>query len=162
MARLAAEIILVFTGEPTTDLTDYIERCRVTTRVKFVGIVPEEKFPSLYRRAEALIFPSLYEGFGLPVAEAMACGTPVVTSNTTAMPEVAGDAALLVDPTSVEQISAAMEQIVSDTSLRRKLREKGLVRAARFSWATTSARVHDVLAANAVRSEVKGYCDARS
>jgi glycosyltransferase involved in cell wall biosynthesis len=142
---LAAGIRLVFTGEPTADLADHIERCRVTTRVDFVGMVPEEKFPSLYRGAEALIFPSLYEGFGLPVVEAMACGIPVVTTNTTAMPEVAGDAALLVDPTSVEQIAEAMEQVVSDTSLRRQLREKGLARAAQFSWATTAARVHEVL-----------------
>ena len=161
MARLPAEILLVFTGEPTTDLTDYIERFRVTSRVEFVGMVPEEKFPPLYRGAEALIFPSLYEGFALPVAEAMACGTPVVTSNTTAMPEVAGDAALLVDPTSVEEIAAAMEQIVSDTSLRRQLAEKGLARAAQLSWATTAARVHEVLARDAVRFEVKGYRDAR-
>lgn len=161
MARLAAEIILVFTGEPTTDLTDYIERCRVTDRVAFVGMVPEEKLPCLYRGAEALIFPSLFEGFGLPVAEAMACGTPVVTANTTALPEVAGDAALLVDPTSVEQIAAAMEQIVSDTSLRWQLIGKGLTRAAQFSWATTAARVHEVLAGESIRSAVKGYCDAR-
>jgi glycosyltransferase involved in cell wall biosynthesis len=161
MAHLAPEILLVFTGEPTTDLTDYIERCGVTSRVKFAGKVPEEKFPALYRGAEALIFPSLYEGFGLPVAEAMACGTPVVTANTTAMPEVAGDAALLVDPTSVEQIAAAMEQIVSDTSLRRQLVEKGLTRAAQFSWATTAARVHELLAGDAIRSAVKGSCDAR-
>ena len=144
-AGLTAGIRLVFTGEPTADLADYIERCRVTTRVDFMGVVPEEKLPSLYRGAKALIFPSLYEGFGLPVVEAMACGTPVITANTTAMPEVAGDAALLVDPTSVEQIAEAMEQIVTDTSLRRQLREKGLARATQFSWATTAARVHEVL-----------------
>ncbi|MGA2019604.1 MAG: glycosyltransferase, partial [Candidatus Sulfotelmatobacter sp.] len=80
---------------------------------------------------------------GLPLLEAMACGTPVVTSNITAMPEVAGVAALLVDPTSVEQISATMAQIVSDTALRGQLREKGLARAAQFPWASTLARVHD-------------------
>jgi glycosyltransferase involved in cell wall biosynthesis len=159
-AGLAAGIRLVFTGELTAELVDYIDRCRVTNRVDFVGLVPEEKFPSLYRGAEALIFLSLYEGFGLPVAEAMACGTPVVTANTTAMPEVAGDAALLVDPTSVEQIAEAMEQIVSDTSLRRQLREKGLARAAQLSWATTAARVDQVLAGNASQPEVKGCCHA--
>jgi glycosyltransferase involved in cell wall biosynthesis len=159
-ADLAAGVRLVFSGEPTVELVDYIDRCRVTNRVDFVGLVPEEKFPSLYRGAEALIFLSLYEGFGLPVAEAMACGTPVVTANTTAMPEVAGDAALLVDPTSVEQIAEAMEQIVSDTSLRRQLREKGLARAAQLSWATTAARVDQVLAGNASQPEVKGCCHA--
>ncbi len=159
-AGLGAGMRLVFTGEPTADLADYIARCRVSTRVDFVGVVPEQELPSLYRGAEALIFPSLYEGFGLPIVEAMACGTPVVTANTTALPEVAGDAALLVDPTSVAQIAAAIEQIVSDTSLRWQLREKGLARAAQFSWASTAARVHELLARDAIQTDVKGYCDA--
>jgi glycosyltransferase involved in cell wall biosynthesis len=132
-----------------------MERHHVTQGVHFVGVVPEEKLPSLYRGAEALVFPSLYEGFGLPLLEAMACGTPVVTANTTALPEVAGDAALLVDPTSVEQIAGAMEQIVSDTSLRRQLREKGLTRAARFSWASTVAGVHQLLTGNVIQPDVK-------
>ena len=94
-------------------------------RVDFVGVVAEAQLPSLYRGADALVFASLYEGFGLPVLEAMACGTPVVTANTSALPEVAGDAALLVDPTSVEQIADAMEKIVSDRSLRKQLRKRG-------------------------------------
>jgi glycosyltransferase involved in cell wall biosynthesis len=145
-AGLGAEVHLVFTGDPATELTDCIERHRVTLLVHFTGRVPEEKLPSLYRGAEALVFPSLYEGFGLPVLEAMACGTPVLTSNRTALPEAAGDAALLVDPTSVEQISAGVRSITSDTALRRELRERGLVRAARFSWAQSVARVHQVLA----------------
>ena len=92
-----------------------------------------------------MIFPSLYEGFGLPVLEAMACGVPVVTANVTAMPEVAGDAALLVDPTSVEQIAAAIEEVVSHGSLRQKLTEKGLLQAAKFSWNNTIAKVHGEL-----------------
>ena len=154
-ADLAAGMRLVFTGKPTAKLADCMERHHVTQGVHFVGLVPEEKLPSLYRGAEALVFPSLYEGFGLPLLEAMACGTPVVTANTTALPEVAGDAALLVDPTSVEQIAGAMEQIVSDTSLRRQLREKGLTRAARFSWASTVAGVHQLLTGNVIQPDVK-------
>jgi glycosyltransferase involved in cell wall biosynthesis len=122
-----------------------MERHHVTSRVRFMGAVPDSKLPSLYRGAEALIFPSLYEGFGLPPLEAMACGTPVVTSNVTAMPEVAGDAALLVDPTSVEQIAEAMKRIVSDTALRHQLRAKGLLRAAQFPWANTAAMVQELL-----------------
>ena len=118
---------------------------RLSSRVDFVGIVPEPKLPSLYRGAEALVFPSLYEGFGLPVLEAMACGTPVVTANVTALPEVTGDAALLVDPTSVEQIAEAIVQIVSDTKLRQQLRDKGLKQAAQFSWQRTSARVRELI-----------------
>jgi len=142
---LAETIRLVFTGEPTTDLADCLERYHLTPHVYFTGVVPEAQLPSLYRGAQALVFPSLYEGFGLPLLEAMACGTPVVSSNTTAMPEVAGDAALLVDPTSVEQIASAMERIVSDSSLRRQLREKGLARAVQFSWDSTAASVRQVL-----------------
>ena len=146
-AALADEMRLVFTGKPTVELANHIEKSQLTSRVHFVGVVPESQLPSLYCSARALVFVSLYEGFGLPVLEAMACGTPVVTAKTTALPEVAGDAAILVDPTSVEQIAGAMEQIVSDMSLRRQLQEKGVARAAGFSWARTAAMVHEVLTA---------------
>jgi glycosyltransferase involved in cell wall biosynthesis len=136
---------LVFTGGPTAELTDFIERFHISQRVYFAGVVPETKLPSLYRGAEALVFPSLYEGFGFPIVEAMGCGTPVLTANVAAMPEVAGGSALLVDPTSVEQIARAMEQIVGDTTLRQQLRQKGLTRSAEFSWANTTARVRGLL-----------------
>jgi glycosyltransferase involved in cell wall biosynthesis len=99
----------------------------------------------LYRGARALVFASLYEGFGLPVLEAMACGTPVVTSNTTSLPEVAGDAALLVDPTSVDQLAAAIKRIVDDAPLSQSLREKGLRRAAQFPWSTAATAVQNLL-----------------
>ncbi|MGA2171358.1 MAG: glycosyltransferase family 1 protein [Terracidiphilus sp.] len=144
-ASLAAGIRLVFTGNPTPELFDCIEHNHVARRVHFVGMVPDAQLPSLYRSAEALVFASLYEGFGLPVLEAMACGTPVVTSNIGALQEVAGNAALLVDPTSMDQIATAMQLLVSDTSLRLQLREKGLAQAAQFSWASTTARVHELL-----------------
>lgn len=142
---------LVFTGGPTAELANCIEHFQVTQRVYFAGAVPETRLPSLYRSAEALVFPSLYEGFGLPILEAMGCGTPVVTANVTAMPEVAGGAALLVDPTSVEQIARAMEQIASDTTLRQQLRHKGLIRSAEFSWARTAARVRELIKGGAHR-----------
>ncbi|MGA7219664.1 MAG: glycosyltransferase family 1 protein [Candidatus Sulfotelmatobacter sp.] len=143
---LAGETRLVFTGNSSEKLAARIERHNVAPYVHFTGIVPEAQLPSLYRGAHALVFPSLYEGFGLPLLEAMSCGTPVMTSNVTAMPEVAGGAALLVDPTSVEQISVAMQRIVNDTPLRSDLRKKGLARAAQFSWDSTRARVHELLA----------------
>jgi glycosyltransferase involved in cell wall biosynthesis len=136
---------LVFTGDPAADLAAHIERHSVTPYVHFVGPVPETQLPSLYRGAQALVFASLYEGFGLPLLEAMSCGTPVLTSNVTAMPEVAGDAALLVDPTSVEQIADAMTRIVRDSSLRADLRKKGVARAAQFSWETSASRVREIL-----------------
>ena len=143
-ASLDPRIHLVFTGDPAPGIVGCIEAHQLRSRVDFVGVIPEERLPSLYRGAEALIFPSLYEGFGLPILEAMACGTPVVAANTTALPEVAGDAALLVDPTSVQQISRAMDQVVNDPSLRQQLREKGRMRAAEFSWASTVSRVREV------------------
>lgn len=149
--NLDPQIHLVFTGNPTTELVRHIEALRLRSRVDFVGPVPEAKLPSLYRGAQALIFPSLYEGFGLPILEAMGCGIPVVTSNTTALPEVAGDAALLVDPTSIEQIARATEQIVSDSSLRQHLRWKGLKRCAQFSWQRTAEKVRDLLTASATQ-----------
>ena len=145
-AALDPRLHLVFTGKRAPDFTKQIEASPVSSRIDLVGVVPESKLPSLYQGAEALIFPSLYEGFGLPILEAMACGTPVVTANTTATAEVAGDAALLVEPTSVEQIATAMEQIVKDAGLRKQLQHKGLMRAAEFPWSKTASRVHEVLA----------------
>jgi glycosyltransferase involved in cell wall biosynthesis len=145
-ARLDAGIHLVFTGESTLELADFIDRQRIKARANFVGMVSEEKLPALYRGAKALIFPSLYEGFGLPLLEAMACGTPVVTSNVTGMPEIAEDAALLVDPTSVEEIARAMEVIVKDTSWREQSRDRGIHRVAKFSWTTTATKVREMLA----------------
>jgi glycosyltransferase involved in cell wall biosynthesis len=142
---LPAEMRLVFTGGSTPELAAYIERQNLASRVNFVGVVPDAQLPSLYGQAEALVFASLYEGFGLPVLESMACGTPVVTSNTSALPEIAGGAALLVDPVSVPQIAGAMERIVSDSALREQLREKGLAQAARFLWEDTIARVRRLL-----------------
>jgi glycosyltransferase involved in cell wall biosynthesis len=138
-------IKLVFTGEPTAELAKCIEQNHVTPRVHFAGWIPEAQLPSLYRSADAIVFASLYEGFGLPVLEAMACGTPVITSNSTALPEVAGDAALLVDPTSVDQIAEAIRRVLSDSLLKQCLRSKGLMRAKQFSWASTVADVQDVL-----------------
>ena len=147
-ADLDPDIHLVFTGFPTANLARWIEAQGVRPRVEFLGGVDEDKLPNLYRGAEALIFPSLYEGFGLPIVEAMACGTPVLTSNITAMPETAGGAALLVDPRDVEQIARGTEQIVSLRDLRQDLRTKGLKRAAQFSWVRTSRRAHEVIAAS--------------
>ena len=91
--------------------------------------------------AEVFAFPSVYEGFGLPVLEAMACGTPVVTSTVSSLPEVAGDAALLVDPESVPEIAAAIDRLVKDTELAGSLRQRGLSRAAAFPWDATARTV---------------------
>jgi glycosyltransferase involved in cell wall biosynthesis len=103
-------------------------------RIHWLGPVPEADLPALYSGALLLVFPSLYEGFGLPVLEAMACGTPVVCSNSSSLPEVAGDAALLTDPLDTEKLAWTMRLALEDEPLRRDLREKGLRRAQGFSW----------------------------
>jgi glycosyltransferase involved in cell wall biosynthesis len=144
-AGLPVELKLVFTGAPAPELSACIQRHRMEARIHFAGVVPDAQMPALYRNAESLVFVSLYEGFGLPVLEAMACGTPAVTSNTTALREVAAHAALLVDPTSVEQIAAAMQRIMGDASLREELRSNGLTQATRYSWESTAAKVRQVL-----------------
>ncbi len=103
-------------------------------QVVFTGYVPPDEMPALYNAADLFAFPSLYEGFGLPVLEAMACGVPVVTSNVSSLPEVAGDAALLTDPRDAPALCDALERILRDDSLRAELRRRGLERAATFSW----------------------------
>lgn len=105
----------------------------IENRVKFLGYVPDEKLPALYTGAKALLFPSLFEGFGLPIIEAMACGCPVLTSNTSSMPEVAGDAAILVDPYSIDAITKGIEKITR-LSEQKDLVKKGLQQAGKFSW----------------------------
>lgn len=95
---------------------------------------------ALYRTATAFVFPSLHETFGMPILEAMACGCPVITSNVTACPEVAGDAALLVDPRSVSDLSNAMRRVAEDASLRADLRHRGLTRASEFTWRRSAER----------------------
>jgi len=145
-AGFGSDLHLIFTGNPTAELSEWIGKHGMGQSIHFAGVVPETKLPDLYRGSRALVFPSLYEGFGLPLLEAMACGTPVLTSNVTAMPEIAGEAALLVDPASVDEIAGEMRRIVNDPELRGRLREKGIARAAKYSWITTSKKVHAVLA----------------
>lgn len=143
----AIEHDLLLVGKPqwrATDLLETVRRLGVESRVRFTGYVPDDVLPALYRGADLFVYASLYEGFGLPILEAMACGTPVVTSNTSSMPEVAADAAQLVDPYSVEQIAGAIVSVVSDQELARSLRQRGLARAAQFSWVKTARETLDV------------------
>jgi len=144
-ANIDSNIRLFFTGSANEQMTILCQQLKIEKRVIFMGRVPEEELPGLYRGALGLVFPSLYEGFGLPVIEAMACGTPVLTSNTTSLPEVAGDAAILVDPLSVEQISSGIERLCTDMNLRAELIERGIQQAEKFSWDIVVNNVKDVL-----------------
>jgi glycosyltransferase involved in cell wall biosynthesis len=112
--------------------------------VRFLGYLPEETLAVMYRLAGVFVFPSLYEGFGLPPLEAMASGTPVVTSNVSSLPEVAGDAAVLVDPYRPEAIADGIERVLCDETLRRDLRATGLARAQQFSWEASVSRVREI------------------
>lgn len=97
-----------------------------------------DDLPFWYNAATVLVYPSIYEGFGLPVLEAQACGTPVLTSNVSSLPEAAGDAALMVDPYDIEALAAGLNQMLTDKSLQHELRERGLAHASRFSWSRTA------------------------
>ncbi|MCX6030114.1 MAG: glycosyltransferase family 1 protein [Chloroflexi bacterium] len=116
------------------DLFVQVDRLGLAGRVLFPGYVADEHLPALLSGATAFVFPSLYEGFGIPVLEAGACGVPVITSNTSSLPEVAGDAALLVDPHDVDAIAAAMHRLVTDDALRAELARRGQENVKRFSW----------------------------
>ena len=129
----------------TPALKQQAQELGVADRIKFLDYVPYEDLPRIIGEAIALVFPSLWEGFGLPVLEAMACGTPVITSNLSSLPEVAGDAAILIDPYRVEEITDAMQAIANDTGLRSHLSQLGLQRASLFSWEKTGKATVEVL-----------------
>ena len=106
--------------------------------VYFLGHIPDQDLIALYQMATCLVFPSLYEGFGLPVVEAMAAGCPVITTTSSSLPEVAGDAALLVDPLQAKEITAAMHQVSQNEALRQRMIAAGHLQASRFSWEQTA------------------------
>jgi glycosyltransferase involved in cell wall biosynthesis len=127
------------------EISDEVRRLGLGERVRFTGFVPEEDLAALLSGALAFAFPSLYEGFGLPVVEAMACGTPVVCSQASSLPEVAGDAALLVDPLDTEALAAALVRVVSDEGLRHDLVLRGFQQVRSFSWQRCARETLDVL-----------------
>jgi glycosyltransferase involved in cell wall biosynthesis len=140
-SRQIGDIDLVLVGQATwgaKHVAAQIERMDLTGRVHLLGYVSPEAIVGLYNSALAFAFPSLYEGFGLPVLEAMACGAPVLTSNSSALPEIAGNAALLVDPFSVEAIADGLTRLVTDAALRQELILRGYQRAQLYSWERTA------------------------
>ncbi|WP_417447434.1 glycosyltransferase family 4 protein [Kangiella sp.] len=125
---------LILSGSENDEIIKWVNELDIAQKVKFSGFIPENDLPGYYKGATALVFPSLYEGFGLPIIEAMAVGTPVLTSNVTSMPEIAGNAAWLVDPKDISDISNGINVLVTENSVRSKLIEKGLERATMFNW----------------------------
>lgn len=145
--RLGGSYQLVICGKEGwlyRDILRTFDRLNRNGDIVLTHYVTETELLRLYQYSRMFVFPTLYEGFGLPVLEAMACGTPVLTSSVSSLPEIAGDAALLTDPYSVEQISDAIVRLALDEELRGTLREKGIARAKMFSWTTTAQQTLDV------------------
>jgi glycosyltransferase involved in cell wall biosynthesis len=132
-----AEAVLAIAGKRgwlVEEVDQVIAELQLGNAVRFLGGVQNEELVHLYNAARLFVLPSFYEGFGLPPLEAMACGTPVIVSNVSSLPEVVGDAGLLIAPDDVEELAVAMSRVLTDDKLRREMRDKGLVRAQTFSW----------------------------
>jgi glycosyltransferase involved in cell wall biosynthesis len=138
---------LVFVGKETwysKELHRAVETSAISARVHFTGFIPDEDLVYFYGGSDVLLFPSFYEGFGLPILEAMACGRAVVCSHATAMPEVADGAGILFDPYSISEIVRAMRDVLIDTELRSRMERLGMARAAQFSWERAARKTLDV------------------
>jgi len=131
-------------GWYTESLFCQVEALGLRERVHFIGYVADEDLPGLYNLANLFVYPSRYEGFGLPPLEAMACGVPVVCSNAASLPEVIGDAALLVPPDNVEALVVAIHKVLNDKNLRAEMRTKGLEQAKKFTWEETARRTVEI------------------
>ncbi len=139
------ETKLLISGKPDEKLLHLINSLALKQQVEFCGGIPEEKLPDYYRGATAVVLPSLYEGFGLPIIEGMACGIPVLTSNVASMPEISAGHALLFDPYNIDDMANAIDRIIRDQPLREVLSKQGLLQAKKFSWQTAAEKVLDVI-----------------
>jgi alpha-1,3-rhamnosyl/mannosyltransferase len=136
--RRTYDLVLIGDVSKRPDVRDAIEQAGIASQARLIGVVSDEALIGWYQGAGVFAFPSLYEGFGLPVLEAMACGVPVLCSNSSSLPEVAGDAAILADPRNVEQWSVDLARLLDDPRLREELSERGRARALTFSWDRTA------------------------
>jgi len=137
-ARIPDDFIFCLSGNTDAELESLINSLGIQKRVRFLGFIDEKELPKLYKGAHATLFVSLMEGFGLPVIESMASGTPVLTSSTSSLPEIAGGAALCVDPTDTSAIQTGIEKLINDQTFYIQCISKGLDRAKEFSWETTA------------------------
>ncbi len=140
-------VILGASGWLTSDIAPLVAQHAIADRINFPGYVSDDDLPCWYQAATIFCYPSLYEGFGLPVLEAMACGVPVVTANTSSIPEVTGDAAILIEPTDVTALRSALQTLLDDPARRDALRAAGIARATHYSWDSTVHATRAVLAA---------------
>lgn len=151
ISAYAPDVQLILAGKPhpseTPRLAGLVQALGLSKRVQFRAYVPVSELPDLYRGALAFVYPSLWEGFGLPVLEAMACGTPVITSLGSGTEEVASDAALLVNPRNGGELEDALLRVVRDQALRQQLSSLGIARASQFSWTATATRTAELLRA---------------
>ncbi|MCG8432308.1 MAG: glycosyltransferase [Candidatus Omnitrophica bacterium] len=120
------------------DIFTLIEEMGLDDEVRIIGYIPQKDLPLIYNGAQLFVYPSFYEGFGLPVVEAMACGVPVITSNTSSLPEIVGDAGLMVEPVDYGAMAEAMRRVLTDGSMRKRMVERGLLRAEKFTWEKTA------------------------
>ncbi|MGK6353109.1 glycosyltransferase family 4 protein [Parapedobacter sp. DT-150] len=144
-AAIPPDFMVFLSGHADEALSTLIKQLGIENRVRFLGRIPEAKLPAVYRGAYATLFVSLMEGFGLPIIESMASGTPVLTATTGPLPEVAGDAALCVDPYDVAAIASGMETLVNDRSYYQSLQAKGTLRAGQFTWDNAATQTWKVI-----------------
>src|SRR5207245_964423 len=147
-AQGRADLALVVVGKARHGVEELVRgfrESRQSSSVRWVGLIPDADLPAFYAGATCFVYPSLFEGFGLPLLEAMACGCPVVSSDRTACPEVVGAAGLLVDPEDVTAIAAAIARVLDDEALRADLRDRGLARSRLFTWGECARRTLGVL-----------------
>lgn len=144
-AKISKEFIFALSGDEDAELAQLINNLQITDRVKFLGFIPEVDLPKIYHGAHATLFASLMEGFGLPVIESMASGTPVLTSSVSSLPEIAGNAALCVDPSNTSAIQAGIERLVNDTDFYLQCVSKGIEQAQQFSWKKTAEQTWNTI-----------------
>lgn len=142
------DVELVIAGLKHFTVDDFqkkVDSLGLGSSVRRVGFISEEDLPALYTLADVFLFPSIWEGFGLPALEAMACGAPVITSNTSSLPEVVGDAGIKVNPLDYDEMALRLKEVLMDTGLRERMRSSGLMRAKEFSWEKAAGQTLEVL-----------------
>lgn len=145
MSYVNNDVKLVINGKENEELSEIINKNKLNDKVNFIGYVDDKDLSSLYSMAEIFIYPSIYEGFGLPVLEAMSCGCPTITSNRTALVEVVGDAAITVDPYDYKNLSDQINNLLINTKLRNELIEKGIKNSKRFSWDNMADKTYKIM-----------------